>query len=104
MSVLVPERRVIARSFRDFLSRALVNRDGLFYFEPAFEPLRVLDVPYKPPLSWLRREYHSWSLDPEVGPETCRRTGCARLRVNMSVLCRRHHFESIQLLPYPFDD
>jgi hypothetical protein len=37
----------------------------------------------------------------ETGPETCRREGCKKLHVAYSVLCKRHHFESIRNRPYP---
>ena len=37
----------------------------------------------------------------ETGPETCRREGCKMLHVAYSVLCKRHHFESIRNRPYP---
>jgi hypothetical protein len=97
------ERRVIARSFTEFLSRALESADHRYYVHP-FEPWRTLEVPYRPPSSWLRREYASFGVDPELGPETCRTTGCSRLRVRLSVLCRRHHFEAIHRQPYPFED
>ena len=35
-------------------------------------------------------------LGPEVGPERCTQPDCLRKRVALSVLCRRHHFESIR--------
>ncbi|MBE7478995.1 MAG: SMI1/KNR4 family protein [Polyangiaceae bacterium] len=100
----VRERRVIANSFTEFLTEALRSPDRPFYLGVDFQPITTVHLPYNPPLSWLRREYHRWSVDPEVGPETCRHPGCARLHVHLSVLCRRHHFENIQRLPYPFDD
>lgn len=40
------------------------------------------------------------SLGDEVGPELCRRTGCDRLRIRYSVLCRRHHFEMVKNREY----
>jgi hypothetical protein len=100
----VAHRRVIAESFTEFLTWALRFPDDPFYLGIEFQPVTTIHVPYNPPLSWLRREYHRWSVDPEVGPETCRHPGCTRLHVHLSVFCRRHHFESIQRLPYPFDE
>lgn len=44
------------------------------------------------------------SLGPEDHTQRCRRDGCQRGIVSFSVLCRRHHFESIKDRPYPFDD
>ena len=38
---------------------------------------------------WLR------GLGAEVGPQLCKRPGCGRLRIVMSVCCRRHHFEQV---------
>ena len=34
----------------------------------------------------------------------CKRDGCDRGAVPMSVLCRRHHFENVKRKPYPFQD
>ena len=34
-------------------------------------------------------------LGAEIGPEPCKRPSCGRLRIAMSVFCRRHHFEQI---------
>lgn len=43
-------------------------------------------------------------LGPEDSTRRCRRQGCVRGAVSLSVLCRRHHFETICGRPYPFDD
>jgi hypothetical protein len=43
-------------------------------------------------------------LGPEDSSKKCRRDGCGRGAVKLSVLCRRHHFENIQGRPYPFED
>jgi hypothetical protein len=98
----ITSRRVIATSFAEFLEHVL-SADGQLYYL-AIDPIRTLDVPNRPPRAWLRREYEKWSLDPEVGPRICRVDGCGRLCVSLSVHCRRHHFEAVQRLPYPFDD
>jgi len=36
--------------------------------------------------------------------QNCRRDGCNRGVVKLSVFCRQHHFENVQKRPYPFDD
>jgi hypothetical protein len=51
----------------------------------------------------LDREFCD-KLGPEDSTRKCRREGCSRGRLKLSVLCRRHHFESILGRPYPFDD
>lgn len=44
------------------------------------------------------------SLGAEDMSKPCRREGCNRGSVRLSVHCRRHHFESVQNRPYPFED
>lgn len=100
----VPERHVIANSFTEFLVQVLSVPEAKYYLADGFVRLATLSVPYNPPLDMLRRDFHRWSLDPEIGPEMCKREGCNRLRVKLSVFCRRHHFESINGLAYPFDE
>jgi len=95
-------RRVVAASFSEFLERALSAEGRLYYLRMGAVP--TIQVPYWPPISYVKRQYEKWSLDPEVGPRVCRVDGCGRLCVSLSVHCRRHHFEAIQRLPYPFDD
>ena len=61
------------------------------------------------PPSWdetsrrLDREFAD-RLGPEDDARKCRREGCDRGVVKLSVFCRRHHFENIRNRPYPFDD
>jgi hypothetical protein len=98
----IPSRRVIATCFAEFLERALRADGQLYYLSMGAVP--TIDVPDRPPLAWLRREYRRWSTDPEIGPQVCRLDGCGRFCVSLSVHCRRHHFEAIQRRPYPFDD
>jgi hypothetical protein len=43
------------------------------------------------------------SLGPERANTPCRRAGCKRGAVELSVLCRPHHFESLRGRPSPFD-
>jgi cell wall assembly regulator SMI1 len=98
----VSSRRVIATSFTEFLERALSFENGLYYLD--MDAISTIQLPYRPPLGWLRRQYLKWSLDPEVGPRACVVDSCGRLCVSLTVHCRRHHFEAINGLPYPFED
>jgi len=67
----------------------------------------TLNAPDPPPadevLRRLDREF-SDKLGPEDSSKTCRRDGCERGVVSLSVFCRRHHFENVRKRPYPFDD
>jgi hypothetical protein len=67
----------------------------------------TLNAPDPPPADEvfrrLDREF-SDKLGPEDSLKTCRRDGCDRGVVTLSVFCRRHHFENIRNRPYPFDD
>jgi hypothetical protein len=67
----------------------------------------TLNAPDPPPadevLRRLDREF-SDKLGPESSSKTCRRDGCERGVVSLSVFCRRHHFENVRKRPYPFDD
>ena len=51
----------------------------------------------------LDREF-CYKLGPEDSSKQCRRHGCNRGVVNLSVFCRRHHFENVKNRPYPFAD
>ncbi len=44
------------------------------------------------------------ALGSEIGPNMCRRPGCDRKTVKLSVMCRRHHYEMIKGEPCPFSD
>lgn len=67
----------------------------------------TLNAPDPPPpeesLRRLDREFAD-SLGAEDESKPCRRDGCERGTVKLSVFCRRHHFENIRNRPYPFDD
>lgn len=67
----------------------------------------TLNAPDPPPrdeiLRRLDREF-SDKLGLEDSSKQCRRDGCGRGVVKLSVFCRRHHFENIQNRSYPFDD
>lgn len=43
------------------------------------------------------------TLGEELGPQQCRAASCERLRIALSVFCRRHHFEQIRRVPCPFE-
>jgi hypothetical protein len=98
----ISSRRVVAASFSEFLERALSADRHLYYLDMG--PVPIVEVHYRPPVAWLKREYEKWSRDPEIGPRVCAVDDCGRLCVSLSVHCRRHHFEAIQRQPYPFDD
>ena len=49
------------------------------------------------------REFYD-RLGPERESTRCRREGCERGTVALSVFCRRHEFENLQQRPCPFDD
>ncbi len=52
-----------------------------------------------------RRDREFWAtLGEEIGPERCAEPGCERKRIQYSVLCRRHHFETIRHRPAPDAD
>lgn len=67
----------------------------------------TLNAPDPPPadevLRRLDREFCE-KLGPEDITKPCRREGCNRGAVNLSVFCRRHHFENFGKRTYPFDD
>ena len=44
------------------------------------------------------------SLGAEFGPEMCRHENCSRKRIDLSVMCRLHHFEMVEKRPYLYED
>lgn len=50
----------------------------------------------------LDRQFYD-SLGAEVNGTACRREGCERGAVRLSVFCRKHHCESIRKRPCPFE-
>lgn len=67
----------------------------------------TLNAPDPPPvdeiLRRLDRDFCN-KLGQEDSTMTCRRDGCGRGTVKLSVFCRRHHFENIRGRAYPFAD
>lgn len=51
----------------------------------------------------IDREFYD-SLGTERGDAQCRKHGCKRGAVSLSVFCRVHHFESVCKRPSPFND
>jgi hypothetical protein len=94
----------------DQLSRSIDNNaalDVIRYYILFDAYPETLNAPDPPPadeiLRRLDREFCQ-RLGPENPAKPCRREGCNRGAVNLSVVCRKHHFESIRKRPYPFDD
>ena len=68
------------------------------------ESLNAPDPPSRDEvLRRLDREFAD-KLGPEDSSRQCRREGCGRGVVRLSVFCRHHHFENIRKRPYPFAD
>lgn len=67
----------------------------------------TLGAPDPPPAEETARQLDQAFCD-ALGPEDlsrgCRREGCSRGTVKLSVFCRRHHFESMRGKPYPFEE
>jgi hypothetical protein len=67
----------------------------------------TLTAPDPPPvdevLRRLDRDFAN-QLGPEDPSKKCRRDGCGRGVVKLSVFCRRHQFENVKKRAYPFDD
>lgn len=66
-----------------------------------------LNSPPPPPaneiIARLDREFYDL-LGKERSGTKCKKDDCERGTVQYSVLCKKHHFESIQKKPCPFDD
>ena len=87
-------------------SDAELVRSFCYYVDfDAFIP--SMDAPDPPPFEEVRakmdRQFYEL-LGPEREGVACRRAGCQRGAVALSVFCRPHHFESVQRRPSPFDD
>ena len=100
----------IADSFTDFWLRYIALPDDkiLWPAEPQFDAWpETLNSPGPPAPEESRLRFErefAQKLGPENASNKCRSDGCERGTVNLSVFCRRHHFENITKWPYPFDD
>lgn len=95
-----------ARSFQDPPSNELLIESFEYYLRfDAFLP--APGAPEPPPLEETRtkldREFYEL-LGSERNDQSCKRNGCSHGAIANSVLCRKHHFESIQGRTCPFDD
>jgi hypothetical protein len=71
----------------------------------AFLPQRNAPDPPPPHVTAARLDLEFIdALGQERPDEPCRHPGCERGAIRWSVLCRRHHFESIQRRPWPLAD
>jgi hypothetical protein len=98
----VSRRPIVARCFVELLARAVEHARTRTANTNVWKTLGTVDVPFLPPPSWLQRTYSVWGSYPEEGPEGCRWARCARHRIGPSEYCRKHHFEIIHGLAYPF--
>jgi hypothetical protein len=78
----------------------------LYYYKFDAFPDKI-GAPDPPPadvtIARLDREFYD-SLGTERNGTQCKRPGCGRGTVSLSVFCRRHHFENVQRKPCPFTD
>jgi hypothetical protein len=69
--------------------------------------LPSIDAPDPPPPEVLQanqdRQFYQ-SLGAEREGAVCRKVGCGRGAVALSIFCRQHHFESVRQRPCPFRD
>jgi cell wall assembly regulator SMI1 len=96
---------IVASSFSEFLLQVLNSTgNSPFWFEAGFMHLGIAEFIPKP--SWYKRLYANWwaSLGSEYGPEQCASSNCRRLRIKLSVMCRRHHYEMVKHQECPFSD
>ena len=94
------------RSLQDPPSDDLLLEAFLYYHRfDAFLP--GIGAPDPPPahvvIHNLDRNFYD-ALGTEDGAKKCRKDGCQRGVVRLSVLCRVHHFESVRGKQCPFDD
>jgi hypothetical protein len=94
---------IIARSFTEFLERALRSSGRSYWLDKSFQDYGI--VQYENPPGYYRRVDARWwsSLGPEQGPEKCDTPACGMLRIEHSTKCRRHHYEMVQGRQCPFD-
>ncbi|MFY9349814.1 MAG: hypothetical protein WBL20_17015 [Sphingobium sp.] len=79
---------------------------AFLYYEKFDAFLPSADAPDPPPLDeWrlgLDRKFYD-QLGDEIPGSRCRREGCERDAVAMSAFCKKHHFESVNRRPCPFE-
>jgi hypothetical protein len=88
-----PSDSVLVRAFSYYLK-----------FDAYLPSIDASDPP--PPevvLADLDRQFYD-SLGAERESSVCRKTGCKRHAVALSIFCRPHHFESVKQRPCPFQD
>jgi hypothetical protein len=86
-------------------SDALLVRAFAYYHRfDAFLPSIDAPDPPAPEQALLKmdRDFYD-SIGAESSEMRCRREGCHRGTVNLSVFCRKHHFENVKLRPCPFE-
>jgi hypothetical protein len=94
------------RNFEDPPSDALLVESFVYYLvndAPLPAPNAPEPAPWAEVERRIDREFYD-SLGAERPGTTCRRPQCSRGTVELSVLCRPHHFESIKGRPSPFSD
>lgn len=95
---------VLASNFTRFISDALTYGDeGLYWLGD--EDRIIAEIVHHP----STKEIRDWltsrenACGPEQGPEQCKSESCTRLRIPLSVFCRRHHVEVLNRAKYPED-
>ncbi len=87
--------QVIALHFTEFLENALgLETDGLYWLTGEKEIYGEAHVQEAELSSKQMREaieLRIQEMEHEVGPENCKALSCNRLRIPLSVMCRRHH-------------
>lgn len=98
------ECTIIAQSFAEFVDRALHSKGNPYWLSNDFSSYGV--VTWEPVAEFYRRLDADWwsSLGSEIGPELCKADGCPQKRIELSVMCRRHHYEMVMRRLCPFDD
>lgn len=94
-------QRIVANPSDSVLMRAFT------YYLKFDAYLPSIDAPDPPPpevvLADLDRQFYQ-SLGAEREGAVCRKAGCGRGAVALSIFCRPHHFESVKQRPCPFQD
>lgn len=96
--------RVIEANLTNFLERYLAMGPDYYWLEHDFKPSAVLIHEPGADFHRLANQEFWEKLGEETGTDDCTTTGCNHKRISYSVLCRRHHYKSIQGHTCPFDD